>query len=109
MKMFILSLLVATNLVAQVPKEHAPGQRPPPREERIKDKEQKRPQLTEEQKKQRDAIVSKYDTNKNGKLDLEERKNVSEEDRKLLRPPGGRKGPKTGGPDPVPPHLNKKN
>ena len=92
MKMFILSLLVATGLVAQVPKEHAPGQRPPPREERIKDKEHKRPQLTEEQKKQRDAIVKKYDANKNGKLDPEERKNVSEEDRKLLRPPG--KGPK---------------
>lgn len=90
--MFILSLLVVTHLVAQVPKEHVPGQRPPPIEERIKDKEQRRPLLTEEQKKQRDAIVKKYDTNKNGKLDLEERKNVSEEDRKLLRPPG--KGPK---------------
>lgn len=106
MKLLFLSLLVATtSLVAQVPKEHAPGHRPPPREERIKDKEQAQPKLTEEQKKQRAAIVSKYDTNKNGKLEPEERKNVSEEDRKKLRsfgPPGPRRGPKTGGPDPVP-------
>jgi len=92
MKMFILSLLVATSLVAQVPKEHAPGQRPPPIEERIKIKEHKRPLLTEEQKKQRDAIIKKYDANKNGRLELEERKNIKEEDRKLLRPPG--KGPR---------------
>lgn len=92
MKMFILSLLVATGLVAQVPKEHAPGQRSPSIEERIKDKEHKRPKLTEEQKIQRDAIIKKYDANKNGRLELEERKNVKEEDRKLLRPPG--KGPR---------------
>lgn len=94
MKMFILSLLVATGLVAQVPKEHAPGQRSPSIEERVKDKEHKRPKLTEEQKKQRDAIVKKYDSNKNGKLDPEERKNVSEQDRKLLRPPGKHPKPK---------------
>lgn len=92
MKMFILSLLVATGLVAQVPKEHAPGQRPPPTEERIKNKGHKHPLLTEEQKKQRDAIIKKYDANKNGRLELEERKNIKEEDRKLLRPPG--KGPR---------------
>jgi hypothetical protein len=97
MKMLFLSLLAATTLVAQVPKEHAPGQRPPPLEERVHDKAPRRPKLTEEQKKQRDAIVSKYDTNKDGKLDPEERKNVSEEDRKLLRsfgpprPPGSPK------------------
>jgi len=57
-----------------------------------------RPKLTEEQKKQRDAIVAKYDVNKDGKLDKEERGKVSEEDRKTLRsfgpPPGGPKGPK---------------
>lgn len=56
-----------------------------------------RPKLTEEQKKQRDALVSKYDTNKDGKLDKEERAKVSDDDRKLLRsfgpPPGGPKGP----------------
>jgi len=85
MKMLFLSLLVATSLVAQVPKEHPPGHRPPSLEERQRDKGPKPPKLTEEQKKQRDAIVSKYDTNKNGKLDPEERKAVSEEDRKVLR------------------------
>jgi hypothetical protein len=85
MKMLFLSLLVATSLVAQVPKEHPPGQRPPPLEERQRSKGPKPPKLTEEQKKQRDAIVSKYDLNKNGKLELEERKNVNEEDRKVLR------------------------
>ena len=56
-----------------------------------------RPKLTEEQKQQRAALVQKYDINKNGKLDPEERKNIKEEDRKLLRPPGGRRGP--GGPE----------
>lgn len=85
MKLLFLSLLVATSLVAQVPKEHPPGHRPPPLEERQRDKGPKPPKLTEEQKKQRSAIVSKYDANKNGKLDPEERKVVSEEDRKVLR------------------------
>jgi hypothetical protein len=94
MKMLFLSLLTATTLVAQVPKEHTPGQRPPPLEERVHDKAPRRSKLTEEQKKQRDAIVSKYDTNKDGKLDPEERKNVSEEDRKLLRSFGPPRPPK---------------
>ena len=91
MKMLFLSLLVATSLVAQVPKEHPPGHRPPPLEERQRSKGPKPPKLTEEQKKQRDAIVSKYDANKNGKLDPEERKTVSEEDRKTLRSFGPQK------------------
>jgi hypothetical protein len=87
---YLLILLTATSLYAQEgPKGPPPGNRPP------------RPALTEEQKKQRDAIVAKYDTNKDGKLDREERSGVSEEDRKTLRsfgpPPGGpRRGP--GGP-----------
>ena len=63
-----------------------------------------RPKLTEEQKKQRDALVSKYDANKDGKLDKEERLKVSDEDRQQLRrfgpPPGGPKGPKKDGPPP---------
>ena len=90
MKKLFVSLLAATSLmaVAQAP---VPGNPPPPREER------QRPKLTEEQKQQRAALVQKYDANKNGKLDPEERKNISEEDRKLLRPPGGRRGP--GGPE----------
>jgi|TARA_R110000868_G_scaffold183170_3_gene424335 hypothetical protein len=56
-----------------------------------------RPQLTEEQKKQRAELIAKYDANKDGKLDKEERAKVNEEDRKKLRsfgpPPGGPKGP----------------
>lgn len=71
--------------MAQAPLEHAPGQRPGPREDR-------RPKLTQEQQKQRLAIIQKYDANKNGKLDPEERANVSEADRKLLRPPGPKGG-----------------
>jgi len=82
---YLLILLTATIAYAQEgPKGPPRGNRPP------------RPALTEEQKKQRDAIVAKYDTNKDGKLDRDERKSVSEEDRKTLRsfgpPPGGSRG-----------------
>ena len=120
MKILLLSLLAAVNLTAQVPKEHAPGQRPAPLEERIKDKGPRPPKLTAEQQHQRQAIVQKYDVDKNGKLDAEERKSVSEEDRKVLRsfgppgrppgkfgPPGRPPGPKTHGPDALPSHKNK--
>jgi hypothetical protein len=85
MKILFLSLLSALTLVAQVPKEHAAGQRPAPLEERIKEKGSRPAKLTAEQHKQREAIVQKYDANKNGRLDAEERKSVSEEDRKILR------------------------
>ena len=85
MKLLFLSLLAALTLVAQVPKEHAPGQHLPPLEERRQDKEPRRSKLTEEQKKQRDKIISKYDKNKNGRLEPEERQAVSETDRKALR------------------------
>ena len=61
-----------------------------------------RPKLTEEQKAQRAELVKKYDVNKDGKLDKEERIKVSDEDRKLMRsfgpPPGGPRGPKHDGP-----------
>ena len=61
-----------------------------------------RPKLTEEQKKQRAELVAKYDANKDGKLDKEERIKVSDEDRKLMRsfgpPPRGPRGPKFGPP-----------
>ena len=91
---YLLVLTAAFALNAQEgpkgPKGPPPGNRPP------------RPQLTEEQKAQRAALVSKYDVNKDGKLDKEERTKVSEDDRKLLRsfgpPPGGPKGPKHDGP-----------
>jgi hypothetical protein len=64
-----------------------------------------RPKLTEEQKKQRAELIAKYDANKDGKLDKEERTKVSDEDRKLMRsfgpPPGGPRGPKKDGPPPT--------
>jgi len=64
-----------------------------------------RPKLSEEQKKHRDAVVTKYDVNKDGKLDKEERAKISDEDRKLMRsfgpPPGGPRGPKYDGPPPT--------
>ena len=60
----------------------------------------KRPQLTEEQRKARKEIIDKYDTNKDGKLDAEERKAITAEDREKLaklrpKPPeGGEQPPK---------------
>lgn len=86
---YIAMLVLALSLTAQAqegphPKEKHEG-RP------------HRPHLTDEQKKQRDALIVKYDINKDGKLDKEERAKVSEEDRKLLRsfgPPGGPRGPR---------------
>jgi hypothetical protein len=97
MKYVLLVLLTAVALNAQEgPKGQPPGEGRPPR-----------PKLTEEQKKQRDSIVSKYDANKDGKLDKEERLKVSDEDRKTVRsfgpPPGGPRGPKKDGPPPTKP------
>lgn len=68
-----------------------------------------RPQLSDEQKKQRAELVAKYDTNKDGKLDKEERAKVSDEDRKKLRsfgPPGGTRGPRKDGDRPSKPKMN---
>ena len=74
MKTIIALLALATTVVAEDPKPERKG---PPR-----------PKLTEEQKKARAEVIAKYDTNKDGKLDKEERKAVSKEDRKKLGPPG---------------------
>jgi hypothetical protein len=96
MKYILLSLLVAFSVSAQEGKK--PERKGPPPGERPE-----RPKLTEEQKKQRAALIAKYDTNKDGKLDKEERLKVSEEDRKNLRsfgPPGGPRGPRKDGPPP---------
>lgn len=89
---YLLVLAAAFTLNAQEgPKGPPPGEGRPPR-----------PKLTEEQKKQRNELIAKYDANKDGKLDKEERTKVSDDDRKLLRsfgpPPGGPKGPKHDGP-----------
>lgn len=71
---YLLLLTAGLTLNAQEgPKGPPPGNRPP------------RPKLSDEQKKQRDAIITKYDANKDGKLDKEERTKVSDDDRKLLR------------------------
>ena len=51
-------------------------------------------------------LLEKYDTNKDGKLDKEERSKISPEDRKKMGPPR-KKQPRTGGPDPIPEHLKK--
>lgn len=92
-------VLLMVGLTATVNAQESPkGPRPqdgPPREHRDGPP---RPKLTEEQKKQRDALIAKYDTNKDGKIDKEERSKLTEEDRKLLKsfgpPPGGPKGPR---------------
>ena len=98
---YIALALLAVGLTVnaqEAPKGPRPHDGPPPKEQHG------RPHLTEQQKKQRDAIVAKYDTNKDGKLDKEERAKVSEEDRKTLRsfgpPPGGPRGPHKDGPPP---------
>jgi hypothetical protein len=92
---YLLVLVTAFTLNAQQgPKGPPPGEGRPPRHK-----------LTEEQKKQRDELIAKYDANKDGKMDKEERVNVSDADRKLLRsfgpPPGGPRGPKHDGPPPT--------
>ena len=91
---YLLVLAAAFTLNAQEgPKGPPPGEGRPPRTK-----------LTEEQKKQRSELIAKYDANKDGKLDKEERTKVSDNDRKTLRsfgpPPGGPKGPKHDGPPP---------
>ncbi len=92
---YLLVLVAAFTLNAQQGKP--PGEGRPPR-----------PKLTEEQKKQRNELIAKYDANKDGKMDKEERDKVSEADRKLMRsfgpPPGGPRGPrgpKNDGPPPT--------
>lgn len=61
-----------------------------------------RPTLTPEQKKLQSEFIAKYDTNKDGKLNTQERSKVSVEDRKKMRDLG--LGRPRGGPKPP---LNK--
>ena len=58
-----------------------------------------KPPKSQERKGPPKELLEKYDTNKDGKLDKEERSKISEEDKKKFAP--RRKGPK--GP-PSPPH-----
>ena len=96
---YLLVLAAAFTLNAQQgPKTGGPDPIPP-------HLRSERPKLTEEQKKQRNELIAKYDANKDGKMDKEERAKVSDDDRKLMRsfgpPPGGPRGPKHDGPPPT--------
>jgi hypothetical protein len=51
-------------------------------------KARKRPALTEEQKTARKELLAKYDKNKDGKIDKDERKAVTSEDKAKLRKAG---------------------
>ena len=100
---YLLVLVAAFTLNAELlgpPNDQQGPKGPPPGEGRPP-----RPKLTEEQKKQRNELIAKYDANKDGKMDKEERDKVSEADRKLMRsfgpPPGGPRGPKNDGPPPT--------
>jgi GH15 family glucan-1,4-alpha-glucosidase len=48
----------------------------------------KKKQWTEDQKKLQKEMVEKYDTNKDGKLDKEERSKISAEDKKKMQDAG---------------------
>src|SRR5438132_7497729 len=48
----------------------------------------KRPKLIEDQRKLRKEMVEKYDTNKDGKLNKEERAKISKEDKEKLEKAG---------------------
>lgn len=50
--------------------------------------EKKKPELTDEQKKAQKELLEKYDTNKDGKLDQEERAKMSEEDKEKAKKAG---------------------
>ena len=96
---YLLVLAAAFTLNAQQgPKTGGPDPIPP-------HLRSERPKLTEEQKKQRNELIAKYDANKDGKMDKEERAKVSDADRKLMRsfgpPPGGPRSPKRDGPPPT--------
>jgi len=48
-----------------------------------------KPKLTDEQKAQRKALIEKYDANKDGKIDKEERAKMSKEDKEKWQSFGG--------------------
>src|SRR3954466_1795980 len=52
------------------------------------EKKKKGPPLTEEQKQLRKDLLAKYDTNKDGKIDRDERKSVSSEDKDKMKKAG---------------------
>ena len=50
-----------------------------------------KPKLTDEQKAQRKALIEKYDANKDGKIDKDERAKMSKEDKEKWQSFGGGK------------------
>jgi hypothetical protein len=50
-----------------------------------------KPKLTKEEKAERKALIEKYDANKDGKLDKEERAKMSKEDKEKWQSFGGGK------------------
>ena len=50
-----------------------------------------KPKLTKEQKADRKALIEKYDTNKDGKIDKEERAKMTKEDKEKWQTFGGAK------------------
>ncbi len=91
---YLVLLVASLSLNAQEgPKKPQTGRPPGPPHQRPE-----RPKLTEEQKKQRSELIAKYDADKDGKLNKEERTKVSDDDRKTMRnfgpPPGGPRGPR---------------
>lgn len=56
--------------------------------------EKKKPELTEEGKKVMKEMLEKYDVNKDGKLDQEERAKISADDQKKMKDAGIPGGPK---------------
>ena len=74
------SLLALALISMAITAKAADGDQPP----------KKRPELTEEQKKLRKELVEKYDKNKDGKLDGEERKAMTAEDKEKWAKASGR-------------------
>jgi len=84
MKYLYLIIAAAFSLAAQDKLQHPPGQG---------ENHRRPPEISKEI---REEMLKKYDLNKDGKLDREERNKISKEDRRKMGPP--RKGPK--GPPP---------
>jgi GH35 family endo-1,4-beta-xylanase len=86
----IMAVLVALTLTARAAEGYAK-----PNEGENK----KRPALTPEQKTQRKELIEKYDTNKNKRLDKEERSKMTPEDAQkwesLTPPPRAKSAEKT--------------
>lgn len=80
MKYLLAIIALTLSLNAQGTPEHPPGQGANRR---------KPPEISKEF---REEMLKKYDTNKDGKLNKEERSKISSEDRKKMGPP--RKSPK---------------